>query len=141
MKRPIEGILLREGKSLVRFLIVGGASFLIYSGTYILFTRFIFPLANLTLLNTASICASASFNFTAHRLWTYRATHSASRDQVWRYIFVVIISVILQSVLFWIFVEYLRIPDLFVLLPIAGICALFTYFAHQLFTFRSAKQV
>lgn len=131
----------REGRGLLKFLIVGGASFAIYSGAYFIFTRFLFPLGNLTLLNAVSICVSACFNFTAHRLWTYRATHTASRDQIGRYLFVVTCAAILQSGLFWILVEYLRFPDLLVLMPIAGICALFTYFAHRLFTFRVVKPV
>lgn len=133
------GFMFKEGKGIVKFFLVGGVSFLIYSGTYLVFTRWFFPDANLTLMNVLALCVSASFNFTAHRGWTYRATHSASHTQIGRYLVVVVSSAVLQSALFWFTVERLQIPDLYVLVPIAGICALYTYFAHRLFTFKKPR--
>lgn len=129
----------KEGKGLIKFLIVGGLSFLIYSGAYLVLTRWVFPTANLTLMSALSICISGLFNFAAHRGWTYRATHTSSRSQIGRYLAVVISSAVLQTFLFWLSVERLGIPDVYVLIPIAGICAIFTYFTHRLFTFRKAR--
>jgi putative flippase GtrA len=126
----------KEGKGIVKFVIVGGVSFLIYTGVYLVLTRWFFPTANLTFMNILSICASGCFNFAAHRGWTYRATHVSSRTQIGRYLFVVISSAFLQSLLFWFSVERAGILDVYVLVPIAGICAVYTYFAHRLFTFR-----
>ncbi len=126
----------REGKGVVKFVIVGGVSFLIFSGAYFLFTRWLFPGASKTLMNVLSICVSGVFNFAAHRGWTYRATDSASHTQFGRYFFVVVSSAVLQAFLFWVSVARLGFFDGYVLVPIAGICAIYTYFAHRSFTFR-----
>jgi putative flippase GtrA len=139
MTEAIKHVALKEGKGIIKFVIVGGISFLIYTAVYLGLTRWIFPTANLTLMNILSICASGCFNFAAHRGWTYRATHASSRTQIGRYLFVVISSAVLQSLLFWLSVERAGILDVYVLVPIAGICAIYTYFAHRLFTFRRAQ--
>lgn len=139
MTEAIKHVALKEGKGIIKFVIVGGISFLIYTAVYLGLTRWIFPTADLTLMNILSICASGCFNFAAHRGWTYRATHASSRTQIGRYLFVVISSAVLQSLLFWLSVERAGILDVYVLVPIAGICAFYTYFAHRLFTFRKAQ--
>ena len=139
MMEEIKTVGLKEGKGVIKFLIVGGVSFLIYSGAYLLFTRWLLPQANLTLMSVLSICISGLFNFAAHRGWTYRATHASSRTQIGRYLVVVISSALLQTFLFWLSVERVGIPDVYVLVPIAGICAIFTYFTHRLFTFRKGR--
>ncbi|MCE9585954.1 GtrA family protein [Candidatus Uhrbacteria bacterium] len=139
MREEIRQRALKEGKGVIKFLIVGGVSFLIYSGMYFALTRWWLPMANLTLMNILSICTSGLFNFAAHRGWTYRATHASSRTQIGRYLAVVVSAAVLQSFLFWLSVEHIGILDLYVLIPIAGICAFYTYFAHRLFTFRKAQ--
>lgn len=139
MTQALRSIALKEGKGLLKFLIVGGVSFLIYSGAYFLFTRWLLPDANRTLMNVFSICISGVFNFAAHRGWTYQATHASSRTQIGRYLAVVISAAALQSFLFWLSVEQIGILDVYVLIPIAGICAVYSYFAHRLFTFRKAR--
>ncbi len=128
-----------QGKSLLKFLIVGGLSFLIFAAAYFVFTRFLFPDANKTLMNALSICLSGFFNYFAHRGWTYRAGNGRHGEQFWRYLAVVISAALLQSFLFWLTVEQFGLYDGFVLIPIAGVCALYTYFAHGLFSFRAAK--
>lgn len=128
-----------EGKGVIKFLIVGGLSFLIYAGMYALLTRVVFPEGNRTLMNFLSICSSAGFNFFAHRAWTYQATQGKHADQIWKYVTVVITATLLQTFLFWVSVEQMGIYDGFVLIPIAGICAVYTYFAHRLFTFRKGQ--
>lgn len=139
MTEAIKHFAFKEGKGLVKFIIVGGVSFLIYSGAYLILTRWVFPSASQTLMNVLSLCVSGLFNFAAHRGWTYRATHASSRTQIGRYLFVVISSAVLQAFLFWLSVERIGILDIYVLVPIAGICAFYTYFAHRLFTFRKAQ--
>lgn len=126
----------KEGKGIAKFLIVGGISFLIYAGMYAFLTRIVFPEGNRTLMNFLSICSSAGFNFSAHRGWTYQATQARHIDQAWKYIAVVVSATLLQTFLFWLSVDRLGFFDGFVLVPIAGICAVYTYFTHRLFTFR-----
>lgn len=127
--------LVREGKTLAKFLIVGGASFLIYFAAYYVFTRYLFPNTNKTLLNLTSICVSMVFNFLAHRAWTYSAKEKSVK-QVARYLFVVVSAAALQSFLFWLGYEQLHIYDLIVTILVGGICAMYSFFAHRLFTFR-----
>jgi putative flippase GtrA len=126
----------KEGKGIIKFLIVGGLSFLIYAGMYALLTRIVFPEANRTLMSFLSVCSSAGFNFFAHRGWTYQATQARHVDQVWKYLAVVISATMLQTFLFWLAVDFVGIFDGYVLVPVAGICAVYTYFTHRLFTFR-----
>jgi putative flippase GtrA len=128
-----------EGKGVIKFLIVGGLSFLIYAGVYALLTRIVFPEANRTFMSFLSICSSAGFNFFAHRGWTYQATQARHVDQAWKYISVVVSATALQTFLFWLAVDRLGIYDGFVLVPVAGICAVYTYFTHRLFTFRKPR--
>ena len=130
---------MKEWKGVMKFFIVGGVSFLIYSVAYLLLTRWLLPDYNQTLMNVLSICLSGLFNFAAHRGWTYRATHASSRTQIGRYLAVVISAAILQSFFFWLSVERIGILDIYVLIPIAGVCAIDTYFAHRLFTFRNGR--
>lgn len=139
MIRRIRQTALKEWKGVIKFLIVGGLSFFIYAGIYALLTRVVFPDANRTLMNLLSTCSSAGFNFFAHRGWTYRATQGRHIDQVWRYVVVVVSATLLQTVLFWLAVEKIGIYDGFAIVPIAGICACYTYFTHRLFTFRKPQ--
>jgi putative flippase GtrA len=126
----------QEWKGVIKFLIVGGLSFLIYAGMYAVLTRIFFPESNQTFMNFLSICSSAGFNFFTHRRWTYRATQGRHIDQIWKYVAVVVTATLLQTFLFYVAVERIGIYDGFAIIPIAGICAVYTYFAHRFFTFR-----
>ena len=125
-----------EGKGVAKFLIVGSISFLIFAGAYALLTRVLFPEANKTLMNFLSVCTSTFFNYLAHRGWTYRATEGRHADQLWKYAGVTASAMALQSALFWFFVERIGVYDGIAIFPIGGICAMFTYFTHRVFTFR-----
>jgi putative flippase GtrA len=128
----------REGKTLVKFFIVGGTSFLMYFFSYLLFSRYLFPEGNRTLLNVFSICVSMIFNFLAHRTWTYSAKER-SVSQLVRYLLVVGTTAALQSALFWVGYEVLGIYDLFVTVAVAGMSAIFSFMAHRLFTFNEGR--
>ena len=125
----------REGKKFVKFLIVGGASFLIHFLGYALLSRVLFPGGPLTVLNLIAMGVSMVFNYLAQSMWTYRAPdHNVG--QMLRYVFVVATQALLQAFLFWIGVEKLGLYDLLVVVVNGGICALYSFVAHRLFTFR-----
>lgn len=129
-----------EGKKLIKFVLVGGTSFLIYFFAYLALSRFLFPESNKTLLNFISICVSTIFNFVAHRSWTYEVKER-SMKQLIRYLLVVGSVAMLQAFLFWIGYEVLKVYDLLVTFFTAGICAMYSFVAHRLFTFREPKRV
>ena len=139
MIQKLKQTALKEGRGVMMFLIVGGLSFLIYAGIYALLSRLVFPEANRTLMNLLAICSSTGFNFLAHRGWTYRATEGRHADQIWKYSIVVVTATLLQMTLFWTAVEKIGIYDGYAVIPIAGICATYTYFTHRLFTFRKPQ--
>lgn len=123
-------------KSVIKFLIVGGISFLIYFFGYALLTRVLFPQAPLVLMSVLAVTISALFNFFAHRDWTYRAKEKRMSQPV-KYIFVVLTNTGLNTFLFWLGVSVLKWFDLYVAVMAAGLCAIYTFLAHRFFTFRS----
>jgi len=125
-----------EGKKLVRFVLVGGTSFLIYFFGYLFLSRTIFPGVNPTLLNLAAIGFSVTFNFLAHRKWTYEVKEK-SAHQVMRYLLVVFMASAIQGGVFYIGFEWLHIHDLLVSIAAAGTSAVFSFLAHRWFTFHT----
>ncbi len=124
----------REGKSLVKFVLVGGMSFCIHFFGYLLMSRLLFPEVNRILINVAAICFSVSFNYFAHRGWTY-GSKERGVAQIARYLLVIATAGILQTTLFYIGFERLHLYDLFITIVVAGISAVFSFIAHRLFTF------
>lgn len=128
----------REGKMLLKFLIVGGTSFLVYLGAYTFQSRVMFPGASddaRVYMNMAATAFSVLFNYTAHRFWTYQAKHTNARQIAW-YLFVAVSVTFLQSFLFWLGHVVLGIYDYLVILMVGVICALYTFLMHRYFTFR-----
>jgi putative flippase GtrA len=129
-------------KTLIKFVLVGGASFLVYIGAYTLQSRVLFPGAEdnaRVVMNLAATCVSVLFNYVAHRYWTYEAKESSARQVAW-YTFVVASVTFLQSFLFWVGHVVLGIYDYFVIVFVAGLCACYTFFMHKYFTFKKPVQ-
>lgn len=124
-----------EGKRLVRFFLVGGTSFTIHFLGYFFLSRAAFPGADRTLLNFAAICVSVTFNFLAHRGWTYGSSEKGL-GQIARYFAVISAAGLLQLGLFYVGFELLGFYDLFVTIVVAGLSATFSFLAHRFFTFR-----
>lgn len=130
----------KEAKRFITFVFVGGVSFCIHFFGYFLLSRLLFSGANRTLLNALAICFSVTFNFFAHRGWTY-GSRGKGMAQIARYLTVIGGAGVLQSALFYIGFERLHLYDLFVTIAAAGISALFTFTAHGLFTFPHEKRM
>lgn len=125
----------REWKMVIKFLIVGGVSFLAYLLPYTLLTRVLFPEGSRVVMNLVATCISVIFNYFAQSTWTYRAT-GHSFHQLARYGFVLVSVTALQSLLFWVGTVELGVYDYAVIVVVAGICACYTFFMHRYFTFR-----
>lgn len=128
----------REVKTIVKFILVGGASFIVYISAYTLQSRIMFPGASdnaRVIMNLGATCISVLFNYAAHRFWTYEAKETSVHQIAW-YAFVVASVTFLQSFLFWIGYVLLGIYDYFVIVVVAGLCACYTFVMHKYFTFR-----
>lgn len=135
---------IREKRQIITFLFVGGVSFGIYIGTYAIFSRVLFVSVSRAWLNIAAVLCSVVFNFLAHRNWTYRAkavAGGAFASQAFRYGLVVGSSAALNALLFWAGHSLLGFYDIFVAILAAGICAVYTYVAHRLFTFNLKQEL
>ncbi|MCK9361055.1 GtrA family protein [Patescibacteria group bacterium] len=128
----------REAKTIIKFVVVGGTSFIVYIGAYTLQSRFLFPGAPdeaRVIMNVAASCLSVLFNYLAHRFWTYRAKETNIQQIAW-YAFVAGSVTFLQTFLFWIGHVVLGLFDYLVILLVGMICACYTFLMHRYFTFR-----
>lgn len=131
----------REAKTIIKFLTVGGASFVVYIAAYTLQSRILYPGAPdeaRVIMNLAASCLSVLFNYTAHRFWTYGAKETTIQQVAW-YVFVAGSVTFLQSFLFWVGHVLLGIFDYLVILMVGAICASYTFLMHRYFTFRASR--
>lgn len=117
-----------------KFGVVGVTSLGINEGVYALFSRVLFPWLHLTVSYVLSVAVSGIFNFTMHRLWTFKA-RAFNNQMLFRYIVVVLIGMALSGGLFYIGTDLLHIHDLVVPIGAAFIVAGATYFLHRWYTF------
>lgn len=134
MKRLIDA-LREEWRKLVKFLIIGGLSFLLYAGIYAAISRWLWPAGNRTVENFLSICLASVFNFVAHRSWTFRSKGSHGK-QIPRYLIVMATAMGLQTFLFWVGHAVLHYYDFIVIVVVGGLVPLYTYGMHRWFVFR-----
>ncbi len=121
---------------MIKFVVVGGLSFLISIGTYTFLTRVVAPGSNLVLMNLMANIAAIIFNFFAHREWTYAVRiRDRGRHQFIRYGMVVASATAAQSFLFWFGVHVIGIHDILSAVFAAIICAGYTFIVHRIFTF------
>lgn len=131
----------REARTIARFLLVGGASFLVYLSVYTLQSRVLFPGATeqaRVIMNLVATCFSVLFNYLAHRFWTYGAKEASIHQVAW-YAFVVVTVTFLQTSLFWFGHVILGVYDYVVIVIVGGLCAGYTFTMHKYFTFRKTK--
>lgn len=126
-----------EGERVVRFLFIGGVSFLFNYSVYYLISRILWPAGNRTLENFLAVAMTSILNYLAHRQWTFRS-RGRHRTQLVRYIAVALSAVLIQSVLFWVGYHLLQANDLIVILVVAIMIPFYTYLAHKFFTFHES---
>lgn len=124
----------QEFHRLIRFGIIGFASWLLYFLMYTLLSRVLWPSADHNIDNFIGVCFSAVFNFFAHRHWTFRS-NGRHIHEILRYLCVMVFATLLEMFLFWLGHSYLRIHDFIVAVLAAGIVALFTFGCHRFYTF------
>lgn len=126
--------LTREFWRMFKYGIVGVISLGIHVGSYALLSRVFWVEGNRTFEFFIAVSFAAIFNFTFHRLWTFKAREFSSK-MVIRYLFVVISGTALNSGLFYVGHEVIGIYDFYVLFGTVFVVALYQYIAHRQFTF------
>ncbi len=129
-----------EWAKLGRFLLIGGTSFAINAVTYAGITRLLWKGGNHTLANAISVTIASIFNFFAHRSYTFRS-NGRKRDQLPRYLFVMVTAMGLQTFLFWLGHAIFKVHDFLVIFVVGACIPLYTYGLHRWFTFRSSPEV
>lgn len=125
---------MQEVLKLVRFVIVGGTTFVFQSFLYFVFSRWLF----LDMPNIASYMLAIGFaavqNYVMHRAWTF-GDQKTAQGSAFRFLTVLSLGIGLNIVIFWICYGLLGIHDL-VSAFIAGIIVpLFTFLTHRFWTF------
>jgi putative flippase GtrA len=123
-----------ELKKLLKFGIVGGSSFVLFISIYTLFSYVLWPDASRTLLTFVSSLLSSIYNFSVHRLWTFRSRAFVG-NALARYLVVMAIATVEQTILFYIGHEVLHLFDYLVQVLVAAPVAMTTYVLHRWFTF------
>lgn len=122
-----------EARRLGKFIVVGGSSFVLFIAIYSLLSL-LFPDTSRTLLTFTSSVLSGVYNFTVHRYWTFRS-RALVGSALQRYIVVVIVATMEQTVLFYVGHELLHLFDYLVQVLVAAPVAGTTYLLHRFFTF------
>jgi len=124
----------KEFYKLVRFVIVGGSTFIFQSILYYAFSRWLF----LDLPHTASYMLAIGFaavqNYVTHRAWTF-GDQKAAQGSVYRFFIVLMSGLMLNIFLFWLFHDVFHWYDLLVVFLVGAITPFFTYLTHRLYTF------
>lgn len=132
----IHELVLKEWKTFFRFALVGGSSFLVKALAYTLISRILWNAGPRWVENIMALGIAMIYNYTLHRLWTFKfqTPHPGSAG---RYVAVVAIASALDAVFFYIGHDILKVYDLLVLVVNAALIAAFTFSAHRWFTFHS----
>jgi len=124
----------QELYKLIRFVIVGGSTFVLQSVLYFIFSRWLF----VDLSHTASYMLAIGFaavqNYVTHRAWTF-GDQKAAQGSAYRFFIVLMAGIALNIFLFWLGHDVWHIYDLLVVFLVGAIIPFFTYLTHRLYTF------
>lgn len=120
---------------ILRFLIVGGSSFLVNALLYALFSRILLASFRAEFSNILAVVVASLYNYALHRVWTFQSRGS-HRKQGFTYIAVAVSAMALQAALFWLGYRILQIHDFIVVVVVNLLIPLYTYPLHKRLTFR-----
>ncbi|MBD3281856.1 hypothetical protein GF391_03870 [Candidatus Uhrbacteria bacterium] len=127
---------MNEFWKMVKFGFVGAGAFLIHFCLYYLFTRFLMPEIYSVILYILAMGYAMTFNYSAHRSWTF-SDHQSIQGSVYRYVIVVGLAALLNSSIFYLGHYLLNLYDLYVVLFASAIVPLITYAGHRWYTFKT----
>ena len=134
MRQKVLRYIQQEWRLLTKYLFVGGSSFFVKAVSYILISRIIQPGGVREIQNVEAVAITVVYNYTLHRLWTFRGKKPAP-GSTFRYAIVVTISVFLDACLFYLLHSILHIYDAVTIVFVGGIMALYGFLGHTFFTF------
>jgi len=123
-----------EMTKLAKFIFVGCSTFVLQSGLYFMFTRWLLEGLSHTLVYVLTLLYIMAFNYSLNRAWTFREQGSA-RGSVRRYAAVSVTASAICALLFWVGHDLLRIYDLLVVVAVNLIIPFYTFLAHRVYTF------
>jgi putative flippase GtrA len=126
----------QEIKKVVKFLIVGCSTFVIQSVSYYVFSRFLMPDLDHTVLYVLAMALSLLFNYSANRKWTFDG-QAAAQGSAKRYVYVVLMASLINSCTFWLGHDLLMFYDMHVVVLVNAIIPFFTFATHRLYTFNA----
>ncbi len=123
-----------ERRRLISFFIIGISSLLLNLGSYALLSRVLWPDGPRTFEYTIVVVVVTVFNFEANRHFTFEAAQR-TWGAVSRFTLVALVATALNSFLFWIGQDVLKLYDFLVIILVTAIIAFFTFASHRFFTF------
>lgn len=130
----IMGMVIREWRSMMKFVIVGSTSVALKAGIYALLSRALWTSGPHWIENIAALTISTIYNYTFHRFWTFSHLKPAAGSSR-RYLIVLAFGFALDATLFTVGTEVLKIYDFLVILVVSMIIPCFTFVVHRVFTF------
>ena len=124
---------------LVRFVISGGTATAVNLGTLFLLTHF----WGMWYLLSSVFAFAASFfvSFTMQKLWTFGDTSkSRAHVQVFLYFLVILVALVINTALIYIFVEYMHFHYLLAQLISGIFIAFMNYFSYKHLVFRDSEE-
>lgn len=121
--------------ALIRFLVVGGTTYGLYMGLYVVITRSVVPWADRATVNVACTVISSVYNAFLHKTVTFRSS-LRYRSIFWRYVLVFFSCIAIQGIGFWFMHTVLGWHDVFVGTLLSLLIPFYTFFMHHAFTFR-----
>ncbi len=120
-------------RRVIKFAITGGFALIIDIAIYFMLTRY--GHVSYIVSRSISLGIAIIWNFTVNRYWTFQAIDGKMRDQVPRFLAVIIATSLLSLFLMRIGVSNLHINDLAVLLIVVPITTLINFFAHYFWSY------
>lgn len=124
----------KEFRKIFKFFVVGGSTFVIQAGSYLLFSRLLMPDMDHTTLYVLAMSLSLLFNYSINRAWTF-GDQASAQGSARRYAYVVVVASVLNASMFWFGHNILHIYDLWMVVLANVIIPFFTFITHRLYTF------
>jgi putative flippase GtrA len=125
-----------EITKLAKFFFVGSSTFILQSGLYFMFTRWLFDGLSHTLVYVLTLLYVMAFNYSLNRVWTFKEQGSA-KGSAKRYAVVALSASAICALMFWIGHDLLHIYDMLVVVVVNLLIPFYTFAAHRMYTFHN----
>lgn len=126
----------REG----RFLVIAVLAYVTYLAVYQLL-RNLFTVSSSSLLLIGAILAGDVVNYLGSRYWVFQKTAQAVYRQGFKFFFVMVLTLVLQTFCFWFGRHWLLLPEPILLVFLPGLRMILNYLLHRGFTFFSPSSL